>query len=109
VTLTTISGIACGHDQAPLDGDVPTLGKRGVAGGEIAGWQGIIGPRGIALVFANRLNAVFNEVQTIADVTRSMESDGYQLEAGTPEEFAAFIDDEYERWGSLIREAGIQL
>ena len=37
----------------------------------------------------------------------SMEADGYHLEAGTPAEFAAFIDYEYRRWGPIIRNAGI--
>ncbi len=50
---------------------------------------------------------MFAEVQNIPEVRRTLEADGYEIDLGTPEEFAAFIKDEYERWGALIQEEGI--
>ena len=58
-------------------------------------------------MIVNTLNAVFNDIQQMGDVRRAMKADGYQLEVGTPADFAAFVTDEYERWGPIIREAGI--
>jgi tripartite-type tricarboxylate transporter receptor subunit TctC len=89
--------------------DVPTLEEAGVRGVEIAGWQGLIGPRGMPPESVVTLNAAFREVQGLPEVRRSMEGDGYDLEGDAPEVFAAFIKDQYERWGALIEEEGIRL
>jgi tripartite-type tricarboxylate transporter receptor subunit TctC len=88
--------------------DVPTLEEAGVRGVDVVGWQGIIAPKGLPPDIVTRLNAVLAEAQSIPEVTRSLESAGYELEASTPEDFAAFISSEYERWGKLIREEGIR-
>lgn len=94
--------------RSPALPDVPTLQEAGVEGAEIAGWQGIVGPAGIPPEIVTKLNTAFVTAQDDPEIRRSMEADGYQLEASTPEEFAAFINDEYERWGAVIREAGIR-
>jgi tripartite-type tricarboxylate transporter receptor subunit TctC len=88
--------------------NVPTLEEAGVRGVDVVGWQGIIGPKGLPQEIVAKLNAAFAEAQSIPEVTRSMESAGYELEASTPEDFAAFIKIEYERWGKLIKEEGIR-
>lgn len=89
--------------------EVPTLEEAGVRGVEIAGWQGLIGPRSMPPEVVATLNAAFREVQGLPEVRRSMEGDGYELEGDTPEVFAAFIKDQFERWGALIEEEGIRL
>ena len=33
---------------------------------------------------------------------------GVQIQGGTPEHFAEVIKDEVEKWGKLVKEAGIQ-
>ena len=86
---------------------VPTLEEAGVEGVEMVGWQGIIGPAGIAPEIVDKLNNLVNAIQEIGEIRASMEADGYHPEAGTPAEFAAFIDYEYRRWGPIIRNAGI--
>jgi tripartite-type tricarboxylate transporter receptor subunit TctC len=87
--------------------NVPTLEEAGVRGVDVVGWQGIIGPKGIPREVVTKLHAVIAEAQSTPAVTRTMESAGYELEASTPEEFAAFINAEYKRWGKLIKEEGI--
>jgi tripartite-type tricarboxylate transporter receptor subunit TctC len=89
--------------------DIPTLEESGIRGVDIVGWQGIIGPRGLPDEIVDTLNPAFADVQDILEVKRSMEADGYQIESGTPEDFAAFINDEYRRWGRIIKEEGIHL
>lgn len=89
--------------------DVPTLDEAGVRGVQIAGWQGIIGPKGIPPDIVDRLNAAFAAGQRIPEVTRSMEGAGLQVEITTPAEFAAFIREEYERWGAFINQEGIRV
>jgi tripartite-type tricarboxylate transporter receptor subunit TctC len=89
--------------------DVPTLAEAGIRGVEITGWQGLIGPKGLANEMITTLNSVFAEAQETAEIKHSLEADGYNIETGTPEDFAAFITDEYERWGALIQAEGIRV
>jgi tripartite-type tricarboxylate transporter receptor subunit TctC len=88
--------------------NIPTLKEIGVGDMEITGWQGIIGPRDLPLEVVTTLNSAFAGAQVIPEVKESMQRDGYNSEAGTPEAFAAFIREEFERWGALIREEGIR-
>ena len=36
-----------------------------------------------------------------------MEADGYNLETGTPEDFAAFIREDLAKWTRVARAAGL--
>lgn len=98
-----------GNRRSTVLPDTPTLQEAGVRGVEITGWQGLIGPKDLAPEIITTLNAAFAEAQATPDVRRSLEADGYNLETGTPEDFAAFITEEYERWGALIQAEGIRV
>jgi tripartite-type tricarboxylate transporter receptor subunit TctC len=88
--------------------DVPTLEEAGLPGADITGWQGILGPRGVPPEIMARLNGAFADAQALPEVRRRLEAEGYHIEGGTPDAFAAFIRAEYERWGKFIREEGIR-
>jgi tripartite-type tricarboxylate transporter receptor subunit TctC len=88
--------------------DVPTLAEAGVPGVDITGWQGVIGPSGVRPEIITTLNSAFAQAQALPEVRR-LEADGYPLDASTPEEFAGFITDEYERWGAFIRAEDIRI
>jgi tripartite-type tricarboxylate transporter receptor subunit TctC len=52
---------------------------------------------------------VFNAVLQNPDVRRSVEQvQAGEVIGGTPEQFAAFIRAEHDRWAPVIREAGIR-
>ena len=98
-----------GNRRSTVLPDVPTLAEAGVPGVDITGWQGVIGPRGLAPDIVTTLNSAFAEAQAIPEVRDKLEADGYTLDASTPEEFEAFIADQYERWGAFIRAEGIRI
>jgi tripartite-type tricarboxylate transporter receptor subunit TctC len=89
--------------------DVPTLAEAGVPGVDVVGWQGIIGPRGVPPEIVTTLNSAFAEAQAMPAVRERLERDGYELDASSPDEFAAFITDQYEKWGAFIRAEGIRV
>ncbi len=88
--------------------DVPTLQEAGLAGYEYASWIGVLAPAGTPGEIVARLN------RQLVQAVRSPEGRAWFAAQGgvalgdTPEEFAAYIRAEYERWGKLIREAGIR-
>jgi tripartite-type tricarboxylate transporter receptor subunit TctC len=77
---------------------------------ELASWQGLFVPAGTPPPVIDRLRAVTNEV--IAEKTfdaklrATLSGKSYR---STPEEFAAEIKSEYEKYGALIRTLGIKV
>jgi tripartite-type tricarboxylate transporter receptor subunit TctC len=72
-------------------------------------WHGILGPAGMAPDLVAAINRVFNAVIQVPEVRRSVEqTQAGRVVGGTPEEFAARIRADYERWVPVIRAAGIR-
>jgi len=99
-------GIADGQ-RLPTMPQVPTLAEAGVPI-EGLGWNGIFVPAGTPQPVIDRLQA------EIAKVLRSKEVQDDAAALGTiaggerPQEFAAFVRGEVQKWGKVIKDAGIK-
>ena len=93
--------------RSPLFPDVPTMAEQGFPGYEISNWQGFIAPAGTPPAIIQRLNEVTNQALADPTIKAQMLSQGNELGGGTPEQFAAHIKAESERWGKLVKTAGI--
>ncbi|HTY65725.1 MAG TPA: tripartite tricarboxylate transporter substrate binding protein [Alphaproteobacteria bacterium] len=82
--------------------DVPTLAEKEIPGYEAVGWLGIMAPAGTPREIVLRLNAEINRILTAPDIVARYEKDGGELVPGTPEEFAAFLARNRERWVKVI-------
>ncbi len=93
--------------RQPAFPDLPTMAEAGLPGYEIATWYGIWAPGGTPpeIVLAMQ-RAVALAVQA-PEVRERLAALGAQPLADPPRHFAAFVQAEHERWGRLIREAGI--
>lgn len=89
--------------------EVPTLAESGLPGYEVTAWQGILAPAGTPREIVNRLNAAIVNVINSPDITEKLVSVGNVPAAGTPEEFAAFIQREIPRWAKLVKQAGVKV
>src|SRR5690606_17704406 len=78
--------------------DVPTMAESGLPGFESYNWQGVIAPAGTPDAVIQKLNAAFNSILKKPEVQKAFEATGGQSAGGTPEEFAAFIQSETEKW-----------
>jgi tripartite-type tricarboxylate transporter receptor subunit TctC len=78
-------------------------------GFEATVWHGIVGPAGLPPEIVAAANRVFNVVMQQPDVRRAVEQNqAGEVIGGTPEQFAAFIRSEYDRWAPVIGAAGIR-
>lgn len=93
--------------RSPLFPDVPTMAEQGFPGFEINNWQGFIAPAGTPAAIIQRLNEVTNQALADPTIKAQMLSQGNELGGGTPEQFAAHIKAEAERWGKLVKTAGL--
>ena len=89
--------------------DVPTVRELGLAGMEAVGFQGLVGPAGLTKEVVDRLSAELRKVLASAEVKAKFASAGSEVQPRGPQEFAAYVKAEAERWSSLISKRGIKL
>jgi tripartite-type tricarboxylate transporter receptor subunit TctC len=87
--------------------DVPTMAEAGLPGFESSNWQGIIAPAATPRAIVNRINTDTNKVLGMPEVREKIMAQGNQPGGGTPEDFGALIRSETEKWGKVVREAGV--
>jgi tripartite-type tricarboxylate transporter receptor subunit TctC len=71
-------------------------------------WFGFLGPPGLPREIVTRLNAELVKSLNAPDVHSKLEDNGMTVIGGTPEQFAALMQDGIARYGAIIKAAGIQ-
>ena len=89
--------------------DVPTLAEVGVAGQESETMQGIFLPGGTPKEIVDLLNREIVKIMALPDVKEKCATLGFDVVANSPQEFAAYIKADVEKWGKVIKEAKIPL
>jgi tripartite-type tricarboxylate transporter receptor subunit TctC len=86
---------------------VPTVGEF-VPGYEASGWQGVCAPSKAPAEIIDGLNREINAVLADANSKARLAELGGQPFAGTPAEFGKFLAAETDKWGKVVREAGLK-
>ena len=71
-------------------------------------WFGVFGPPGLPAEITAKLNAEMGKALASPDVKAKLEGVGLTVIGGSPEAFGALLKDGIERYGTIIKEAGIQ-
>ena len=87
--------------------DVPTFRESGVALDGSA-WIGVIGPAGLPAPVLAKLNQAFVGAMRDPAVVAKLRAQYMEPEPGTPEQFAAYMRAERDKWGPVIKRAGIK-
>ncbi len=95
-------------NRSPLLPEVPTMAEAGFAAVEVLNWQGLVGPKGMSPDLVRQLNAAGNKALQDADLRQKITSQGNEVGSGSPEQFAALIRAESQRWGKVVRDAKIE-
>ena len=88
--------------------DLPTFNELGYRGIDIAIWYGVMAPAGTPTEITTRLASEFAKVLQMPEVRERFLSQGTEPMGGTPEQAGAFIRAEFERWGAVVRKAGVK-
>lgn len=88
--------------------ELPTIAESGLAGYDASTWGGILAPAGTPSDAVNKLNGAINAALKLDDVRARLVSAGIEIQGGTPAEFGAVIKAEIDKWGRIVKEAGIQ-
>ena len=97
-----------GSERINVLPDVPTAKEAGLPGMEALAWNGIFVPAGTPRPVIDTLHRELVKAYNAPDVKSQVLATGSYVAADTPEEFAAFIRAENEKWGKVIREAKIK-
>jgi tripartite-type tricarboxylate transporter receptor subunit TctC len=99
----------CAAERVKALPNVPTIAEAGLPGMEAGAWFGLFAPAGTppgAIAWLNReARKAFESPQT----SERFAGQGAMLPLGPPEAFGAHVAAETERWGALIRRAGIRM
>ncbi|CAD5374261.1 Tripartite-type tricarboxylate transporter receptor subunit TctC [Rubrivivax sp. A210] len=91
-----------GAKRSPVLPDVPTMAESGVKNVDVYSWQAVVGPKGlpadVRAKFHAAVIAALNDPQTRQQFTGV----GLEIVANTPEQFAAFQQQEFARWKKVI-------
>jgi tripartite-type tricarboxylate transporter receptor subunit TctC len=87
--------------------NVPTMAEAGVSGQESETMQGILVPAGTPKEIVDLLNREIVKAMALPDVKEKCAQLGFDPIANKPDEFAAYIKKEVEKWGKVIKDAKI--
>ena len=94
--------------RSTLAPNVPTLGELGVKDVEVSAWQGLFGPKGMPPETVKLLNTQLNEILKMPDVVSKMATFGTLPAGGDAARLARTNAADYNRFGKLIKDLGIQ-
>jgi tripartite-type tricarboxylate transporter receptor subunit TctC len=94
-------------ERAPTAPDVPTTAEVGMPDLLILNWYGMIAPGGTPENIVNLLNAVANQAMDDPQVKQKLADQGLTVAGDRPKHFREYIAAEAEKWGRVIKAAGL--
>jgi tripartite-type tricarboxylate transporter receptor subunit TctC len=88
--------------------DVPTMAEAGIKGMEVINITGVLAPAGTPPDIVAKLNAAMLKAIARPEVKERFATLGVEPLGGTPDEFAAFIRDDFAKWTQVIKDGNIK-
>jgi tripartite-type tricarboxylate transporter receptor subunit TctC len=88
--------------------DVPPVSDT-LPGFEAYEWNGVFVPHGTPPAIVRTLNGAINQAIRAPEVKERFEQLNIESRQSTPEEFRAFVTEQTERWGKVVKEANIKI
>jgi tripartite-type tricarboxylate transporter receptor subunit TctC len=87
--------------------NIPTIAESGLPGYEMNPWIALFGPAGLKRDLVDRLNGLVNKAVADPEVARTMVSQGLEPWSGTPEQLAARMRTDLDKFAKLIKSIGV--
>jgi tripartite-type tricarboxylate transporter receptor subunit TctC len=89
--------------------DVPTMQEAGVSGYNASVWLGLLAPAGTPKDVVMKLNTEIAKVLSSADTKKELYAAGVEADISSPEALNTLMVQELDRWGKVIKDAGITM
>ena len=97
-----------GKARAPTLPDVPTMAEAGFPDVEGQTWTAVVAPAGTPKDIVAKLHGMIVAGLANADVKQKLAAMAYVPIGNTPEECEAFFKSEMDKWGKVIKAAGLK-
>lgn len=95
-------------DSALLPG-TPPAASEGLEGFQVIAWNGLYAPHGTPAAIIQKLNAEIAKILTLPEARQRLLELGHEAAGGTPDSLARFARTERDKWGPLVKSAGMKL
>jgi tripartite-type tricarboxylate transporter receptor subunit TctC len=95
-----------GLKRSAMAPDVPSVAELGYAQLESLAWIGLLAPSGLPQEILSRINTQTIRAMHAADTLELLGKQGFDVVAGSPAEFSAWIRAEQAKWSRVIRASG---
>ncbi|ARP94257.1 Bug family tripartite tricarboxylate transporter substrate binding protein [Bordetella genomosp. 13] len=99
-------GVSTGERFA-LAADLPTLAESGAPGFDLTVWFGLMAPAGLPADVQQRLAKALNAALEDPQLVKRYEGQGLTVKKQSPQEFGRFVNEEVDKWASIVKQAGI--
>jgi tripartite-type tricarboxylate transporter receptor subunit TctC len=89
--------------------NVPTIAEAGVPGYDTSVWWGLLGPAGLPADLTAKISKDCVEAINTPAVKQRLNNLGATVIGSSPVVFANYIKSEYDKWGPIIKAAGIKI
>ena len=83
--------------------------EAGFAGFDLGNWVAIVGPAGIPRDVVARLNGEIGKILREPATRDRISAQGFNIVTSTPDELAAYLRSEHEKWGKLVKVSGAKV
>jgi tripartite-type tricarboxylate transporter receptor subunit TctC len=94
--------------RSSLFPELPTLDEAGVTGFDMDSWAGIVAPAHVPPAIVTRLNTELRKIIDDPDIKSKLGNVGFEAFSSSPGEFDDFVKVQLGKWGTMVKDAGIQ-
>ena len=95
--------------RSALMPELPTISESGLPGYEFQSWYGLMVPAGTPKSIAGRLGQAVVRTLNLPDFRAQLAKDGSEVIGSTPEQFAAFLSAEMDKWAPIVKSSGMKI
>ena len=89
--------------------NVPTVSESGLPGYEVETWYGVFTTGGTPAAVVNRMSSEIGQIVATPEVREAIARMGMEAMPSTAGEFARIVNNDMDRWGKVVRAAGIKV
>jgi len=89
------------------DPRVPTFTQAGLPGFDVGLWFGLLAPGGTPKAIVDRMNSEVGKILAMADFREKVAAQGLEVFVSSPEQYGDLLKSEYEKFGRIVKAAGI--
>ena len=86
--------------------DIPSIDEAGIPGFDATLWLGLLAPPGTPVEIVSTLREAVTRALSTPEARKLVNSAGVDVALSSPEEFAALLKSEVERWGKVVKATG---